>query len=238
MANSKYQIIMDDLLKKISLNFFEKGSKFYSEADIQEIYGVSSTTSVRVLNKLVEMGLVERFRGKGSFRSKNNFDEVLRVSDLATTSTSNTTSKVLSISKENDSNILKKLNCKDFYYKIVRTRTTSSTISDLFISYIPSEFIKEEKLSSPNNYESIYKRFQSDFDINPYRLSYQQINTVEKITDSFVLNHFEYSNPSFLVRHERITFNGYSDNVLEYIISYTKPEFFKQKLVKDGLKND
>ena len=63
----KYIKISEDIKKKIESNSLKTGDKIYSEKEIIEIYGVSSTTARKSIEVLRNEKLIERVQGKGSF---------------------------------------------------------------------------------------------------------------------------------------------------------------------------
>ena len=52
MAIPKYQQIKDELKQQIISGKFENGDKFYTEAELIQMFNVSFITVVRVLNEL------------------------------------------------------------------------------------------------------------------------------------------------------------------------------------------
>lgn len=66
----KYEKIINNIILKIESGIFKEGEQIYTEKEIKDIYNVSSTTAVRVLNDLVTSGYIYRVQGKGSFVSK------------------------------------------------------------------------------------------------------------------------------------------------------------------------
>ena len=54
MAIPKYQLIKDELKQQIISGKFENGDKFYTEAELVEMFKVSSITVIRALNDLVK----------------------------------------------------------------------------------------------------------------------------------------------------------------------------------------
>lgn len=67
MAGALYQQVSDDLLGRISGKGFEKGAMLPSEAALCEEYGVSRITIRAAISQLVEMGLLVRRPGVGTF---------------------------------------------------------------------------------------------------------------------------------------------------------------------------
>lgn len=103
----KYKIISNDLIEKINSGIFKKGDKFYSESQLKSIYNVSSTTAVKVMETLVNLGKIERFQGKGTYVNKLNHNELLQVSDIPLRNKLIRNIKVLSVKKKSDSEIQK-----------------------------------------------------------------------------------------------------------------------------------
>ena len=66
----KYEKIINDIILKTQTGIFKEGEQLYTEKEIKEIYNVSSTTAVRVLNELESAGYIFRIQGKGSFVNK------------------------------------------------------------------------------------------------------------------------------------------------------------------------
>lgn len=66
----KYEKILANITEKIEMGVFKEGEQIYTEKEIKDLYGVSSTTAVRVLSELENSGHIFRVQGKGSFVSK------------------------------------------------------------------------------------------------------------------------------------------------------------------------
>lgn len=56
----KYEKITKDIIAKIENGKFKEGEQIYTEKEIKEVYKVSSTTAVRVLNDLAVNGYIYR----------------------------------------------------------------------------------------------------------------------------------------------------------------------------------
>ena len=77
----KYEKIIDDIILKIQSGMFKEGEQLYTEREIKEIYNVSSTTAVRVLNELETTGYIFRVQGKGSFVNKTLVNKKVYVTE-------------------------------------------------------------------------------------------------------------------------------------------------------------
>ena len=69
-AEFKYQQVYKDLKKAIELGELKSGEQLPAEEKLVEKYGVSRVTVRNALDNLVELGLIERMRGKGTFVKK------------------------------------------------------------------------------------------------------------------------------------------------------------------------
>lgn len=77
----KYEKIINDIILKIQTGIFKEGEQLYTEKEIKEIYNVSSTTAVRVLNELESAGYIFRIQGKGSFVNKTLVNKKVLVTE-------------------------------------------------------------------------------------------------------------------------------------------------------------
>jgi GntR family transcriptional regulator len=63
----KYHTVFNDIQHKIISGFWPEETMIPTEFELCEIHGVSRITVRRALDELVQMGLIRRSRGKGSF---------------------------------------------------------------------------------------------------------------------------------------------------------------------------
>lgn len=63
----KYQVVLEDLQKKIAAGTYEPGSQLPSIEKLCELYGVSKITIKKALDELESRGFISRRRGSGSF---------------------------------------------------------------------------------------------------------------------------------------------------------------------------
>lgn len=231
MMIPKYQQIKNDLLEEIRNHVFVPGDKFYSEADIKKRYSVSSITAVKALNELTSMGYLYRIQGKGTFVSKAKISKTVRFSDIENHSLDTEKIDVLSVTKENQPDVLKKLKLSknDSYYKIVRVRSSEGIPFILNITHLPKKLMKEPISTNLSEYQSIYDRVRKDFGIDLFTQSSVETNEIVFPEDAFITNALELSFREPAVLQEKQTF--LSDNsVAEYIISYKHWKSFKTKI--------
>ena len=131
MAIPKYQQIKDELKQQIISGKFENGDKFYTEAELIQMFNVSSITVVRALNELANDGYIIRQQGKGTFVSRARKHKLVEFSDVETFPIQKDKVTVLSIKRGNDLKILDKLELAptQFYYKIDRIRRTGDKVT-------------------------------------------------------------------------------------------------------------
>lgn len=93
-----YFQLAEDLKEKILSGDLKPGDALPSEAQLGEQYGISKMTVRNGLRLLAEEGLIESFRGKGSFVARPNLNElILKLSYQSLESSSNHDVKFLGI---------------------------------------------------------------------------------------------------------------------------------------------
>lgn len=230
MKIPKYQQLKNDLLKKIESGEFDHGDRFYSEAELVKLYGVSSITVIRAIQELAKDGYLVRYQGKGTFVSRSRKQKLINFSDVEVYAGETESVQVLSIEEENDPNIRKllKLTKKESYTKIVRIRKVDKKPFILQYSYIPSQFIKKD-IPQLNYYDSIYNRFKTDFGIRMYEQDSKEINEICFPTDETVAELLEITNPEPTIRQEKKT-TLEDGTVAELIVSFKRWDYYKFEL--------
>lgn len=230
MKFPKYQQIKNDLLKKIESGEFDHGDRFYSEAELVKLYGVSSITVIRAIQELAKDGYLVRYQGKGTFVSRSRKRKLVEFSDIEVYAGEVETVDTLSIEEENEYEIRQtlKLRKNESYTKIIRIRKVDNKPFLLHFSYIPSQFIKKN-IPNLSYYESVYKRFKVDFSIDMYNQKSKEINEIcfptdEKIAELLCMNADEPT-----IRQEKIT-TLEDGTVAELIISFKKWDYYKFEL--------
>lgn len=228
MKVPKYQLIQNDLKQQIVSGKFENGDKFYTEAELTKLYNVSSITVIRAVNELVKDGYLVRKQGKGTFISRSRKGKLVEFSDIEMFPLNTDHVHVLSCEKGNDPTILEKLGLdkQEFYYKIVRLRTTNSIPYIFHQSYIPEHYIQEPD-ASLEHYKSIYQRFKLDFNIHMSEEPYTESNEVVFPTPDFVAEQLKMENQEPAIFQVKTTQSSASDEILEYIETYKHWKFFK-----------
>ena len=232
MAIPKYQYIKDELKQKIISGQFENGDKFYTEAELIQMYDVSSITVVRALNDLANDGYIIRQQGKGTFVSRARKHKLVEFSDVEVFPSQSDHVTVLSIERGNDGAILDKLGLKSnqFYYRIERVRETNGVTYIYQQSYIPEQYVNA---NYPNleYYSSIYGRFKADYHIHMNDEPFEEINEIVFPTPKHVAEKLGID-PQFPSVHQvKTTQLESTGQILEYVESYKRADFYKIKFI-------
>ncbi|MDU5336283.1 GntR family transcriptional regulator [Enterococcus sp.] len=232
MAIPKYQIIKDELKQQIISGKFENGDKFYTEAELAEMFKVSSITVIRALNDLVKDGFIVRHQGRGSFVSRARKGKVVEFSDIELFPINDDHVQVLSITRGNDSEFLGKLELPNnaYYYCIERLRTTEDIPYIYQRTYLPEQYVNSN-YSELSYYNSIYQRFKLDYNIHMNEEDFTETNEIKFPTPTFEAEKLQISTNEPSVLQIRVTKRKDTQQVLEYVESYKKWDFYKIELV-------
>ena len=232
MAIPKYQYIKEELKQKIISGQFENGDKFYTEAELIQMYDVSSITVVRALNDLANDGYIIRQQGKGTFVSRARKHKLVEFSDIEVFPTQNDRVTVLSIERGNDLSILEKLGLKSnqFYYKIERVRETNGVTYIYHQSYIPEQYINA---NYPNldYYSSIYGRFKADYHIHMNDEHFEEVNEIIFPTPEVIAQKLGIDAQFPSVHQVKTTQLESTGQILEDSEAYKRSDFYKIKFI-------
>lgn len=76
-----YQKIIREILNDIKTEKYKVGDKIPSEKELSQMYGVSRITSKNALDKLADMGLINRMPGKGTFVTQKSAHNLANTQD-------------------------------------------------------------------------------------------------------------------------------------------------------------
>ena len=195
------------------------------------MFKVSSITVIRALNELVKDGFIVRHQGKGSFVSRARKGKLVEFSDIELFPISHDLVQVLSIDRGNDPELLKKLELPDsaFYFCIERLRTTETGPYIYQRTYLPEQYVNSNQ---PNEYyNSIYQRFKLDYGIHMNEEDFTETNEVKFPTPEYEAEKLLISSNEPTVLQVRTTKRRDTQQVLEYVESYKKWDFYKIELV-------
>lgn len=231
MKIPKYQLIQNDLRQQIISGKFENGDKFYTEAELTQLYNVSSITVIRAVNELVKDGYLIRQQGKGTFISRSRKGKLVEFSEIETFPLEKEDVRVLSCEKGNLPEILEKLQLdkQSFYYKIVRIRTAEGRPYIYQQSYIPARFILTPE-APLEHFKSIYQRFKLDFNIHVSEEPYVETNQIVFPTPDLVIEALDMPAPSPSLFQVLTTTSHSTNEVLEYVETYKHWNYFQIEL--------
>ncbi|MCI5870735.1 GntR family transcriptional regulator [Streptococcus sp.] len=228
MAEPKYQKIKNDLRQQIISGKFENGDKFYTEAELVDIYGVSSITVIRAIKELVSDGYLVRKQGKGTFISRARKGKLVEFSDMELFPIETDTVTVLSIQKGNDAEYLEKLGLPktEYYYKIIRLRYADGSPYLYHQSYIPRYYILNPE-ADLQHFKSIYQRFKLDFNIHMSEEPFIETNQVVIPSPKPVQEALNLSPTEASILQIKKTQSSVTQSILEYTETYKHWKYYK-----------
>ena len=234
MAIPKYQLIKDELKQQIISGKFENGDKFYTEAELVEMFKVSSITVIRALNDLVKDGFIVRQQGRGSFVSRARKGKLVEFSDIELFPISHDQVQVLSINRDNNPDILSKLELHDnaFYYCIERLRTTENIPYMYHRTYLPEQYVNSN-YQEMSYYNSIYQRFKLDYNIHMNEEDFTETNEIKFPTPTKEAEKLQIPTKEPTVLQIRVTKRKDTQQILEYVETYKKWNFYKIQLLSN-----
>ncbi|MDR2977139.1 MAG: GntR family transcriptional regulator [Streptococcaceae bacterium] len=227
----KYERIKQELLADLKQHDFIPGDKFYSEADIKRLFGVSSITAVKVLNELTSAGYLYRVQGKGTYISKSKVSQAVKFSDIELYSQDRVSVKVLSVTEESDPAILKELKLEkgDSYYKFIRIRFFDTIPYIVQITHMIKSLVKTPISSDLSTYSSLYKRVRDDFCIDLTSMASIETNEIDFPDNPEILKLLNLSFREPAVKQIKTTYLP-DKSVAEYITTYKHWKFYKIKI--------
>jgi GntR family transcriptional regulator len=222
---------------QIRASVFKVGDKMIAENDLCKILNVSRTTVRQSMNRLVDEGLLVRYRGKGSFiadqKLRRNINYMYSFTENIRASGAVPSSIVLASDvRKADQLIREKLqlptgNEKVFF--LSRLRCVNSEPINLENMYIPYYLCKGIEASDFSN-TSVYQILSNQYSLNLFRA----VETLEAIVisgDSVKKLNCRRNMPGFKIQRISYLESGY---IFEYTTSITRSDkcMFKLDLYK------
>ncbi|KXB58368.1 GntR family transcriptional regulator [Gemelliphila asaccharolytica] len=231
----KYEKITKDIIAKIENGKFKEGEQIYTEKEIKEVYKVSSTTAVRVLNDLAVNGYIYRVQGRGSFVKKilvnkkiyftedNNFDDYINIKNVEK-------STVLSVEIISDEKICEKfLNIKSRkLLKVSRVKHIDDIDWAYQINYIPVKYLPNININKLEDFSELATMIRKKYNIDIHKAKFKKtikvtLNTPEEIKKLIAKN----NEPCF--EFDRMTYLE-DGRVFEYVKIYINYKYYKIKI--------
>ena len=232
----KYEKIINDIILKIETGIFKEGEQLYTEKEIKEIYNVSSTTAVRVLNELETAGYIFRVQGKGSFVSKtlvnkkiyftenNNFHKYFKDTLIEK-------SKVVSAEVILDKELCDKMKIKNQkLLKIVRVKYIGDVAWAHQTNYIPVKYLPDLNIEDVDSFKELATMIRKKYRIDIHKEKFKKTMKVIVDTPKQVASYISENNePCF--EFDRYTYfsNG---KIFEYVKIYINYKYYSL-VIKD-----
>ena len=138
--------------------------------------------------------------------------------------------EVISITRDNHPTILTQLGLTstDFYYVIERVRRAKQIPYIYHCTYLPERFVTHPHDLS--YYNSIYTQMKNEFKIHLNTEPFVEYNQIILPTPKKIAALLEISEETPTVKQERTTTLSLSGQIIEYICSYKRWEYYKVKL--------
>lgn len=226
----KYEKIISDIILKIQTGMFKEGEQLYTEKEIKEIYNVSSTTAVRVLNELETAGYIFRIQGKGSFVNKtlvnkkvyvtenNNFHKHFKESVSEH-------SEVISAEIIQDKALCDKLKLKNQkLLKVIRIKYIGNVIWAHQTNYIPLKYLPNININDKDSFKELATMIRKKYRIDIHQEKSKKYMKVILDTPEEIAKYIAKDNePCF--EFDRYTY--FSDGkIFEYVKIYINYKYY------------
>lgn len=228
---AKYETIYKSILKKIEENEYKIDEKLPSENELMKQYNTSRDTIRKALNLLVQNGIIQKSKGRGSIVLDHNRFEfpisgVVSFKEISDTLGHNTETKVIFIEKTHpDLKMQKILNLKktDYIWIVQRIRQVEKEAIILDTDFINANIVKE--LTKEIAEDSLYQYFENELNLKiasaTKNITCQKANGL----DYRLLDLAEYD---MIVNIESITYLE-DARILHFTSSHHRPDKFRFK---------
>ncbi len=232
--NSKlplYYQVVESLVKEIQEGKYLENQKIPSERELCDIYEVSRVTIRHAVNELVDMGLLVKRHGDGTYVAPKMSQDLLGFYSFTEEMKKigrDPWSKVLGFERiESDEKIARKLSCNlgESVFKLVRLRMADETPMMYERTYLPCwrfDTLQREDLEDTPMYDVFRNKFDVSFSKAEEVL--KPVTTRDYEADLLEVNQ---AVPSMMI--ERTTYE--SDAIIEYTISIARGDQFNYRVV-------
>ena len=233
----KYQTIINDIILKIETGIFKEGEKLYTEKEIKNIYNVSSTTAVRVLNELENNGHIFRVQGKGSFVSKTLVNKKLFLTEKNNfkryfPDNFSEHNKVLEVEIIEDKNLCNELKIStQKLVKISRVKYVNNVAWAYQINYIPMKHLPNLNFDDVESFSELATMLRTKYRIDIHKEKFKKKMKVVLDVPDYVAKFIkEDTEPCF--EFDRYTY--FSDGKLfEYVKIYINYKYYQITIRND-----
>lgn len=226
----KYEIIKNDIIKKIKNGDLSPGEKIPTENDLKIMYSVSSTTVVKALNELSLNGYIYRIQGKGTYVSKASRGALARYSENDYLMYDKSREKTILLSVElvgpDNFDTDDSFFTNNELYKIQRLKLVDEKPILYSISYVKKYLLDSSK---KNDFKNFYRTIENKHNINLFKekisLNYKSILPNHDIQKYLKLHENE-----FVIYIQQSTYLNETEKI-EYTKTYKNPLFFNIDIV-------
>ncbi|EFU17565.1 transcriptional regulator, GntR family [Enterococcus faecalis TX1346] len=173
----KYEIIKQDIIKKITTGEFKAGEKIYSEGELKKKYNVSSTTVVRALQDLVLEGYLIRRQGEGTYVRRNlrhkkvYFDENgplidMKLKEHRENITENTMTFIHQNVYQPEINQQLELDKDEPLAQIVQLAMIDSSLWKIQVRYVANQLLTDETIKQLKSGKSLSEEYKKQNNLN------------------------------------------------------------------------
>ncbi|MBC2578321.1 GntR family transcriptional regulator [Peptostreptococcus russellii] len=232
----KYERIFASIVEKIETGVFKEGEQVYTEKEIKDLYGVSSTTAVRVLSELENSGYIFRVQGKGSFVSKtlvnkkvsftesNNFHKYFKDTVVET-------SRVIGVEIVQDREFCKKIGMPvSQLLKITRVKYIGDVAWAHQTNYISMKYLPNIDIGDIDSFKELATMIRKNYRIDIHKeKSKKKIKVITDIPESVAFYISKENEPCF--EFDRFTYMPDGD-IFEYVKIYINYKYY-EIVIKD-----
>ncbi|MEG0250913.1 MAG: GntR family transcriptional regulator [Peptostreptococcus sp.] len=227
----KYERIFASIVGKIETGVFKEGEQIYTEKEIKDLYGVSSTTAVRVLTELENRGYIFRVQGKGSFVSKtlvnkkiyftenNNFHKYF-------TDNVEETSKVIGVEIVQDKEFCEKIGMPvSQLLKITRVKYISDVAWAHQTNYMSMKYLPNINIEDLESFKELATMIRENYRIDIHQeKSKKKIKVITDVPESVAYYIAKDGEPCF--EFDRFTYLSDGD-IFEYVKIYINYKYYE-----------
>lgn len=232
----KYEKIYAAIVEKIETGVFKEGEQIYTEKEIKDLFGVSSTTAVRVLSELENNGYIFRVQGKGSFVSKtlvnkkisftesNNFHRYFK--DTVVES-----SKVMGVEIIQDKEFCKKIGMPaSQLLKITRVKYIGDVAWAHQTNYMSMKYLPNIDIGDLDSFKELATMIRKNYRIDIHKeKSKKKIKVVTEVPENVAYYIASDGEPCF--EFDRFTYMPDGD-IFEYVKIYINYKYY-EIVIKD-----
>ncbi|WP_408011196.1 GntR family transcriptional regulator [Pseudalkalibacillus sp. A8] len=213
-----YEQVKQYLEEKILSREWDEGFRLPTEKELAQQFNVSNITIKRAIHELVNIGLLYRQSGKGTFVIRRNEQNISKLVTLRNESWEDYQHphRTLSFHKEeagkNLSNLFR-IGPEDDVYKINRIKLQDDQPVAIEYSFIPASLFPDFQVSTIEN-DLLYNMFQEKYDM--------KLDKAKIYFNTILADEYEANLLKVPIGEQLIVFERFTSTVDQWIIEYSK----------------